>query len=663
MLCLTIPLLCMGESDDIRGSASEPSQISTPKITVLGKRPEANPEEETELNATSIPIQVRGAQTLGETLSKSPSIDVRESGGEGSIPSLFIRGQDPKQARFFLEGFPLTDAEFNQGNINLVPIGALAQADIYPEGSPVVLGEDGLGGAVNFTFVPLKESQNTVSLRGGSYEYANASANVALASIPMTINVDYTQSMENYIYYDDNGTPFNPSDDQLLTRSGNQFRRLLILPRTDFSLSPGHEISAFSLNAMTLTDIPGPVPAPTNGSLSQFFQLNGIKYKGALSKQAEIRATLYSRLDLESLRASPGDNTINSSDSSGLSVGGKIRADVRPSSILELESLAGLTWENYQIQVPGLTSGSSGSSRTEVPLGASGKINVSSWGTIKPALLAHYYLYQSETPGPTYLLFSPRIGFSATPVSFLEMHLTGGNYYRAPTMYELYGSPMGVNPNSSLTYETAVQSDVGAVIKLSKPLSWVRSIRFSYDFFVSRGHNLIAFIQNSPETQVATNIGESWITGHELALETRLPLNLRLQTGASFLYSVNLSDVSYEIGKQLPDRPPYRLQGGLSYETQRMGLGYNLSVYGPLYWDVANLKQMSPFTEHGAYVFWNTKTFGTFTLEAKNLTDVITAYSSYGNGIGSESILDNTTAYYGYPAPGRRFYLTWNYEL
>jgi outer membrane cobalamin receptor len=96
-----------------RSTPGRAAEVET--ITVYGNRESDSSEEKREFESLTVPIEVRGGESLGDKLRVIPSIDVRESGGEGATPNLFIRGQDPKQTRFFLEGFPLADAEFNGG--------------------------------------------------------------------------------------------------------------------------------------------------------------------------------------------------------------------------------------------------------------------------------------------------------------------------------------------------------------------------------------------------------------------------------------------------------------------------------------------------------------------------------------------------------------------
>src|SRR5262249_17066057 len=132
--------------------------------------------------------------------------------------------------------------------------------------------------------------------------------------------------------------------------------------------------------------------------------------------------------------------------------------------------------------------------------------------TLKPAVLAHFYHYGIDgnsgyqgtafaaAPSRDYWLASPRVGISSEPFSFLHLRSTVGSYYRAPTLFELYGDPTGVTPSRDLTYERALKGDVGADVEWRRPASWLEAIRASYTFAISRAHNLIDYVQNSQQT-------------------------------------------------------------------------------------------------------------------------------------------------------------------
>jgi hypothetical protein len=95
------------------------------------------------------------------------------------------------------------------------------------------------------------------------------------------------------------------------------------------------------------------------------------------------------------------------------------------------------------------------------------------------------------------------------------------------------------------------------------------------------------------------------------------------------------------------------------YEHGPWSFTYTFSLWGPSYWDLANYRQLSATVDHSVLASWDAKSWGTFGLEVHNLTDVLTATSTFG----AWQMTDNTTGYLGYPAPGRRIYLTWKIEI
>lgn len=80
---------------------------------------------------------------------------------------------------------------------------------------------------------------------------------------------------------------------------------------------------------------------------------------------------------------------------------------------------------------------------------------------------------------------------------------------------------------------------------------------------------------------------------------------------------------------------------------------------GERYWDLANKKKMSPIADHGISVNYSPRGWGVWNFDILNVFDTVTAYSL----ISGMQTLDSTTGYMGYPAPGRRIYLSWHYDV
>ena len=682
LLIFSVPLPVAGPALAWANEEAEPVvTVEMPTIKVLGKRNRRKaPGEGAEFTGESLEISDKFS-SLPQVLRQSAAVAVREPGGEGAWPSLLIRGQDPIENRFFLEGIPLTDAEFNSGNLALLPVESLAQVDIYPQGVPVFLGEDGLGGAIQLRLprvIPDGDSAQPapfVGARVGSYQYLKAYGQEAGTwPVPFRLYLDYTQSQEDFVYYDDNGTPFAPSAARLQRRQNNDFHRFTLLPQVALYTSARHRLKFIDLTSYSDISVPGSVSLPREGRLKQLYELAALKHEARLANGVNSESQLFWRLDNESLqdRAPAISPSALLSDSSAMALGIKTRWKFQSFFIPGLDLMTGMTWDRYQVRTTSQPLEDGIKARLQVPVGASARIPVAAESlVVNPAVLGHFYHYSlggassiasapfGSAHSASYLLVSPRLGVSSCLMPQLKLRASAGSFYRAPSMVEMFGAPTGITPSHDLGYERAISGELGFNFEARDPFPFVSVARLSYTFVASRARDLIAFIQNSQQTRVAINVGESRIFSHEILAEAQTSFHLSVRGAFTLLDAINLTDSSYQYGKRLPNRPSYQGEIGLLYRWKRLELAYTLSLDGPSYWDLPNLKSLSATAEHSVSLSFDAREYGLLALEIRNLTDVITSPSSFG-GIDT---VDNTTGYFGYPSPGRRMYLSWKYQI
>jgi outer membrane cobalamin receptor len=234
-----------------------------------------------------------------------------------------------------------------------------------------------------------------------------------------------------------------------------------------------------------------------------------------------------------------------------------------------------------------------------------------------------------------------------------------GRYYRAPSLTELFGSPSTIAPSPALQEEHAWKAEVGWDARFPiKHWLW-RETQASFTLSGAWAENQISLVPNSQMSFVAQNIGRSRVISPEAGFETGLGEALSVRANAAILWTENLSDSPMYRGKALPLRPAYR--GGFEAEWNRRGwrVTYSLQATGAMFADSAGSRALGAFWEHGLWASWESKRWGTWILEGRNLTDAMTVAGTDWNFVLNQ----NTTGLAGYPAPGRRIYFTWRYEL
>lgn len=635
---------------------AEPATVDElPPITVTGKVPSKRlPVVPTEFPGERLTPDTSRPSRLAEILRPSPVVTTR-SRGEGSEPSFIIRGQDPVQTKILLDGISLNDAEFGAVPIQFVPPAAIGSVDVYAEGIPASFGEDGLGGALQWNLIG-PGRRPYAGARVGSYEFVNAFAGVETPWVAAARwNLDYRQSRENFPYFSDSGTPFNPTDDVTLTRDGNRFRRFSLLPVVE--LSPTWRL--LHLSAWNDQEIPGPTVTPARARLTTHYHLVGLKGDESLATGFGLSSQSNVRWSSDSLSQRDTLSPILPGETLALGIGTlhtlKRQWAERTSSDLTL----GARWERARLLTPSALEPRRESERWQLPLALVSSFPVLSELTISPAFLGMYTRYESDGSSKDTFHLSPRVAvaFRQGPARFRG---AVGNYFRNPSLVELYGSPAGLAPSPGLEPERAWKGEVGTDWEWASPAPWLRQLRFSYTYAAARPRNLITFLQNSQLTKRAENIGSSLIQSHEVAMEGSLrPAEVTLRGTLNHLPTKNLSPAPFQNGRELPNRPAWLAGGEAVWSPRPWSLGYYIQWTGSTYWDLGNLKRRDGIAEHSAYVAWFSSSLGELRLEGQNLFDVTVAQSSFGDWL----LVDNTTGYAGYPGPGRRFFLTWRSEL
>ncbi|WP_345124205.1 TonB-dependent receptor domain-containing protein [Hymenobacter antarcticus] len=85
---------------------------------------------------------------LTELVNRVPGVRIRQDGGLGSNANLSLNGLGGKQVRVFLDGIPLEFYGRGLG-LNVLPVSLLERVEVYRGVTPVSLGADALGGALN----------------------------------------------------------------------------------------------------------------------------------------------------------------------------------------------------------------------------------------------------------------------------------------------------------------------------------------------------------------------------------------------------------------------------------------------------------------------------------------------------------------------------------
>lgn len=109
--------------------------------------------------------------TIDNVLKQENVAQVKQSGGLGSYSSVSLRGSSAKQVNMFLDGLLLNSAFSGSSNIQLLPTVLVERVTVFPDFTPVNLGNANIGGAVNFTSRDLNADEigGQLQLAAGSF--------------------------------------------------------------------------------------------------------------------------------------------------------------------------------------------------------------------------------------------------------------------------------------------------------------------------------------------------------------------------------------------------------------------------------------------------------------------------------------------------------------
>ncbi len=659
-LQVVLSLLCLGLGEVKALQSTAEQTVLSPIEVKAKKKGHAKSIEISESASETLEVGPNPQPSLAQVLQNSSAVFVQESGTQGA-PHVILRAQDPSENRYFIEGVPLTDAQFNSDAIAVLPFQSVGRVDVYPEGVPAGLVSDGLGGAIDFH---LEETpQSSIGLKTGNFGYWELFGKSSLGELNKNLTINFTRSDENYTYYDDGGTPFNTSSGTFKTREHNRFLRLGLVPIIPLYRTTLSSIRYFGVNSYRNLQTPGAISLPINGKLSQLFHLSALTGETWLNSQWKSKSLIYARLNSEEYRAqnrSKSLSTPNSNESRDRAIGVRHQLQYYSYYPIRIEQTLAGNYETYRLNSLEGENKNINHERWDVPISLAAIVPFNQW-ELRPAVIFQSVIYQGEVE-KKYFLGSPRIGMGVNNIGSIK-NLTWethwGKFYRAPSMQEINGTPFGLASSFSLVPEKSDKVSTGLTYQRDGADSFVSEFRVAYNYSIAASKELITYIQNSQNSQVATNVGESLIQSHETSLEMKLFRLGIFQTRVTSLNTENLSALPYYYGKKIPNRPAFRLLQKLGYQNDRFGVSYQLQWVGERYLDLANTRKLSATTDHGFSLNYNPQGWGQWGLDVLNILDAVTAYSL----VSGFQTIDNTTGYLGYPAPGRRIYLSWNYQL
>jgi len=610
-------------------------------------------------------------EDLPAILSQLVGVRVTQYGGLGSFATVSIRGSSSSQVRTFLDGVPIDDPYLGVTNIGDLPLGGLDRVEVYRGFSPPSLGGSAIGGAVQL--VTRMDGTHDATLSGlnmsaaaGSFDTQREAASLWLRPGPVRLfaHATHEQSEGDFEFYDDNGTPQNPNDDETATRVNNDFTGWSTILRAAAAVPKAGDTSFSYYDASRESGVPGLGSFQSETARSTRHRRMGqVRLEGhpLLRKQLQWWVNgFYQRANERfsdrdgdvSLLAQDTDNTIDS-------YGGNVRARwLVPwvPAALEASFLGQKETFHPESNYPTPTSGPDRWRRASTTsIGADvyllrQKLVLTATQRFEENIDEFFAAPRFPWLPPTsegrvrHSTRTPSFGARWQLASWLVAKGNAGRYYRLPTFLELFGNTGSVTGDAALDPEEGRNWDAGVVVSAASAAGF-RSLFLEVSRFDNEADNLILYFPNSQYTVKPTNIGASRVRGWEVSVTAGVGSRLDLAAGYTRLDTEDTSDIPYYHGNELPSRPRDDVHASLACNVSIVRVTYELEYMSRNWLDRANLREAPARDLHSLALTVRTPVDGlALTIEGRNLTD--------------ERPVDVA----GYPLPGRSMYSTLSYR-
>jgi iron complex outermembrane receptor protein len=597
----------------------------------------------------------------------------------------------------FVDGVPLSRIASTTVNLEQFALDSFSTLELYRGGVPVELGGAALGGALQLrTRVGLSPGDRPWSFGAGTGSFGARRLHArwlgGTARDGHHLAIAYAGATGDFTYFHDNGTNLDQSDDRFTTRANNHFDRLQAVARKrwqrgDLAVEAGsrwsfaHQgvpgsatIQAQQASLTTLGQV-------ADASVTQQRLLGSSRLVGTASGFVDLSWQRYRDLD-GAVGLGVQDRTYRAL-SSGTS--GRVHVDLGPHHLLALgleleldhfrERDARATMER-SLGSHGWRSGAAVSVSHEWTMGTSE--GLAERLIVRPAVRLDWLRTvplddRNATPGDmsdsrtrSEVLASPRLSGKLRLAPGVAVKGSAGRYFRPPTVLELFGDGT-ISGDPTLPAESGLSADIGLVWGPRRAFGGAGLVVDRVDLesaaFARRSRHTIAF-QTTAGVSGPRDLGDSTTHGVETGVAVRLARMVTLSGNHTWLATRQDSPLVSFDGKPLPHRPRQQVFGRV--DVGGAVRGRRVEVWADALWTTGNVLDRAgngrvPSRKLlGAGVGLDVAPGLQIGVEGKNLTNQRVASVAL-DPPPRPDLVDVPVAiadFFGYPLPGRGFYVT-----
>ena len=607
------------------------------------------------------PDEHAATASVADALATSAGVQTKSLGGFGAYQAVSVRGASTGHTVVLVDGVPLARLAAVTTDLGRFAIDSFGEVELYRGSVPVELGGAGVGGAVNLvTRLGRGEHGERVHATMGVGSFGARHARVHYGDdhgrVLSSTTLGYQGATGDYTYFSDNSTPLNKTDDAYVPRENNHFDQLDLASRIGNATAVGGVRVAWKRNGL-----PGSTSQPAvDANLSTIDVVADGRFDAKLGRTT-ARQLGYVLVERQLLRDPMGELGLGPQHRGYLTISGGASTTWsrgfgahRAIAGIELrgDRFRDADRDDARAALVGTRGAGAASLAAELALGDA--IAVTPALRVDLARTAPTPMTEgpdafADQPPRWDTVPSPRLGVRARIVDDVAIKGSAGWYVRLPTLVELFGNRGSIVGSPELRPERGPSADLGVVWAPAKAIGSIDRILVQSALFATRPRDTIALITTAGFAARAENIGATQSYGAEFVASARLARTLSISAAYTRLVSEQLvSDPNLD-GKTLPRTPGHflyaRADVARRIATRLASAWLDVAAQSESFLDQANFQRLDGRALIGAGVRAEIAGGVAASLAAANVTNLRAA------------------DLYGYPMPGRSFFLSldWSY--
>lgn len=543
-------------------AAAADAQQRLPETIVTATRV-ATPLEQTAASVTIVTaeeIEASGDRTIVEVLRKVPGLNIVQSGGSGTITSVFMRGGNSNHTLILIDGIEVSDPTASNGAFNFAHLltNNIERIEIVRGPLSTIYGSDVIGGVINIiTKRGGGPTRATVRVEGGSFGAFNQAASLTGG----TDRIDFVLSVD---HFRDEGISITP---RRLRPAGvgaekDGYENLTASVRLTGRLTEQAGLSLFvqSVETDAETDDTAEDPNSREETEQLFAQLEGRlkSFGGALDQTLALEYTHHDRFN-----ENPADS-LSANFSRGTNDGTKVKLRYLATLSTFDSHLLSFGAETESEDIETQVSFSSGFTSATIADTRNNAVFVQDQAAFGDSLFVTGAVRIDD-----HERFGRHVTFRIAPAYLLRQHGTKltasfGTGFKAPSLFHLFGSSSflgfttftgnpNLKPETSRSWEAGIEQDL-----------FGGRARAGATYFRTDIKNLIV---STPTFTSVENRSEAKIYGVEAFFQATPHDGVTLRADYTFVRAEDGSN-----GQDLLRRPKHKANAALDYAFSAKGM-------------------------------------------------------------------------------------------